>query len=272
MKKNLLDKVKNFWETESCGERYVSGDDDYSKFISETDNRYKLEPYILDFTSSKDFFNKDVLEIGIGMGSDHYRIYKFKPKTLTGIDLTERAIKNTKKRFKIMKAKSNLKIDNAEKLNFKDETFDTVYSWGVLHHSADTAKCFEEVQRVLRPNGVAKIMIYYKYSPIGLMLWIRYGLLRAKPFIGFNELYSNYLESPGTKAFTISQTDKLTQKFKCKNYSIQLCFADLLDGNVGANHKGIFITIAKLIYPRFLVKFIAKLFPIGLFLLITLKK
>ena len=35
MKKNLLDKVKNFWETESCGERYVTGDDDYSKFISE---------------------------------------------------------------------------------------------------------------------------------------------------------------------------------------------------------------------------------------------
>ena len=222
MKKNLLDKVKNFWETESCGERYVSGNDDYSKFISETNNRYKLEPYILDFTSSEDFFNKDVLEIGVGMGSDHYRIYKFKPKSLTGIDLTERAIENTKKRFKIMNAKSNLRIDNAEKLNFKDETFDTVYSWGVLHHSADTSKCFDEVWRVLKPSGAAKIMIYYKYSPVGLMLWTRYGLLKGKPFITFSELYSKYLESPGTKAFTISQTDMLTKKFKDRKYYIQL--------------------------------------------------
>ena len=66
-------------------------------------------------------------------------------KTLIGIDLTERAIKNTKTRFKVLGLKSLLHTDNAEALSFDSNSFDAVYSWGVLHHSPNTGKCFEEV-------------------------------------------------------------------------------------------------------------------------------
>ena len=78
---------------------------------------------------------------------------------------------------------SKLNIGNAEILSFEDESFDFVYSWGVLHHSPNTRKCFDEIYRVLRPGGKAKIMIYHKYSCVGLMLWLRYGLFSLKPFI-----------------------------------------------------------------------------------------
>jgi len=268
---NLKD-VYNFWNDESCGERYVKGSSDIDKFLSQEVARYKLEPYIKTFGNFEQFKNKNVLEIGVGLGCDHSQIAKSKPKNLTGVDITERAIENTKRRFDILNLKSTLKTDNAENLSLKSETFDIVYSWGVLHHSPDTKKCFKEVYRVLKPGGFAKIMIYHKNSPVGWMLWLKYGLLRGKPFTNLDEVYSKHLESPGTKAYTVKQAKELLSDFSNFDLKIQLSFADLLDGDVGAGHRGHLLTLAKLFYPRRLVRFIAKIAPIGLFILITAQK
>ena len=269
--KELVD-VKDFWNTESCGERYAYGDSAVDFYVSETKSRYELEPYIKDFAKFNEFFGCDVLEIGVGMGSDHSQIAQSKPSSLTGVDLTERAINHTKKRFEALNLVSDLKTDNAESLSFKNESFDAVYSWGVLHHSPNTPKCLDEVWRVLRPGGCAKIMVYYKYSPVGWMLWIKYGLLKFRPLKSLNEIYSKHLESPGTKAYSMPEAKELSRNFSRTEYKIQLCHGDLLEGDVGSRHKGILLSTAKLIYPRFLLKFINRLFPIGLFLLITLHK
>ncbi len=267
-----IKKVHDFWNSESCGERYAYGDTQTKKFLNEKINRYKLEPYIETFANFPSFKNKDVLEIGVGFGCDHSQIASQKPKSLIGIDLTDRAIFNTKIRLKTLKLKTFLKIDNAEQLSFKDESFDFVYSWGVLHHSPDTQKCFNEVHRVLRPGGKAKIMIYHKYSPVGWMLWIKYGLLKLKPFKDLKSIYAEYLESPGTKAYTIKEAYDLTKLFSHKDIKIQISFADMLEGDVGVRHKGLLLSLARAFYPKVLIKTIANFFPIGLYLLITVKK
>ena len=240
--------------------------------VNEKKKRYQLEPYIKKFGNFSQFRDKDVLEIGVGFGCDHSEIANQKPRSLTGIDLTERSINNSKLRFKTLRLKSLLKIDNAEKLSFKDQTFDCVYSWGVLHHSPDTQKCFDEVYRVLKPGGIGKIMIYHKYSPVGWMLWIKNGLFKFNPFKSLNEIYSKYLESPYTKAYTIREAKNLTKLFSKNEIKVQLSFADLLEGDVGVRHKGIILSLAKVIYPRSLIKIIANFFPIGLYLLIKVKK
>jgi ubiquinone/menaquinone biosynthesis C-methylase UbiE len=267
-----LKKVFEFWDSESCGERYATGGQEKDRFNSETDKRYELEPYIKSFADFEKFKDLDVLEIGVGYGSDHSQIAKNNPKSLTGIDLTKRAIENTKKRFEVLGLNSSLQIDNAESLSFKSNSFDAVYSWGVLHHSPNTKKCIEEVFRVLRPNGFAKIMIYHRYAPTGWMLWLKYALLKGKPLRGLNEIYSDHLESPGTKAYTVSESKKLTKLFKKSNITVQLSFGDLLEGDVGARHKDLLLTIAKIVYPRSLIKLLARVFPIGLCLMITVHK
>jgi ubiquinone/menaquinone biosynthesis C-methylase UbiE len=267
-----INKVHDFWNSESCGERYAIGENDNQKFLSEKNNRYKIEPYIKKFANFPNFKDMDVLEIGVGFGCDHTQIASQKPKSLTGIDLTERAINNTKIRFQTLGLQSNLIVGNAEKLLFHDNTFDCIYSWGVLHHSPDTQKCFDEVYRVLKPGGFAKIMIYYKYSPVGWMLWIKYGLLKFKPFKTLKEIYSEHLESPGTKAYTIKEAHDLTMLFSDKKIQVQLSHGDLMDGDVGARHRGLLLNLAKAIYPKALIKIIAKIFPIGLYLLINIKK
>ena len=267
-----LDEVRTFWNTESCGERYASGITKENFYKSETANRYHLEPYIKDFAEFEKFMGKSVLEIGVGMGSDHSQIANNNPFSLTGIDLTSRAVEHTKERFETLGLKSNLMISNAENLSFPSDSFDKIYSWGVLHHSPNTEKCFNEVWRVLKKGGEAKIMVYYKYSPVGWMLWLRYGLFKLKPNISLATIYSKYLESPGTKAYTFSEAKFLVSKFRNSNFKVQLSHSDLLIGDVGSRHKGLLLSVAKIFYPKFLVKLVSKFVPIGLFLLISLKK
>jgi hypothetical protein len=115
-------------------------------------------------------------------------------------------------------------------------------------------------------------MIYHKHSPVGWMLWMKYGLLRLKPFRSLTSIYAEYLESPGTKAYTVSEAYELTKLFSKREVRVQLSFGDLLDGNIGIRHKGFILSLAKIIYPRYLVKIITKFFPIGLYLLIKVKK
>ena len=272
MDKVSVSDVQKFWNAESCGERYAVGDSDYEKFTAEETNRYQLEPYIKNFADFQQFNNKDVLEIGVGFGSDHSQIARHNPKSLTGIDLTERAVENTKVRFKTLGLSSSLTTDNAENLSFDNDAFEAIYSWGVLHHSPDTAKCFDEIHRVLKPGGFAKIMIYHRYSPTGWMLWVKYGLLKGKPWRGLASIYAEHLESPGTKAYTIKEAQELTKSFSNSEISVQLSFGDLLEGDVGARHKGAMLSIAKTLYPRLLVRMLAKFLPIGLGLLITVRK
>jgi ubiquinone/menaquinone biosynthesis C-methylase UbiE len=266
---NLIDQIHDFWNEDSCGEIYAKGSDQAEKYANETKTRYTLEPYIKEFAKFDLYKGLNVLEIGVGMGSDHSSIAFSNPKSLTGIDLTERAVQHTKSRFSSLGLKANVKVDNAENLSFKDDQFDAIYSWGVLHHSTNPEKCFDEVYRVLKPGGSAKIMNYHKYSPTGFMLWLRHGLLKFK---SLEFVYSEYLESPGTKAYTLKEAKKLTKKFDNVTFKVQICFGDLLEGESGQRHKGLLLSFAKLIYPRKFTKWVSNFIPFGLFLLIDVNK
>lgn len=270
--KHEVEDVFEFWEKFSCGEIYARGSSPAESYATETLSRYKLEPYIKDFANFPSYKDLDVLEIGVGMGSDHSSIALQYPKSLHGIDLTKRAIQKTKERFDILNLQSNLMVDNAEDLSFEDNSFDAIYSWGTLHHSPNTQKCFDEVHRVLRPGGFAKIMIYNKYSCIGFNLWLRYGLFSLRPFRSLNDIYANHLESPGTKAYSSEEARELVKSFSESNFKVQVSHADTLEGEVGQRHKGFLLGFAKIFYPTKLVQYLGKFFPIGLFLMITLKK
>ncbi len=166
----LKTQVRQFWDAMSCGEVYASGQTEKDYYESHSKARYELEPYILDFAKFHEGKDKDVLEVGVGMGSDHIEWAKSKPRSLSGIDLTPRAIEHTRKRLSIYGFESAIREGDAEHLPFDDNSFDLVYSWGVLHHSPNTLAGINEVYRVLRPGGTARIMIYHKYSLIGYIV------------------------------------------------------------------------------------------------------
>ena len=266
----LKNEVKEFWNKQSCGEIYAEGKTEKDYYESESKSRYELEPYIYEFARFHEGKGKDVLEIGVGMGTDHAEWAKSNPRSLTGVDLTRRAIEHTKNRFSLLGFSSNLTEADAENLPFDDNSFDLIYSWGVLHHSPNTPKAIKEVFRVLRPGGITRIMIYHKYSLTGYMLWIRYGLLKGRPFKSLHDIYFNHLESPGTKAYSVEEAKKMFARFSKVDIKVQLSFGDLLEGAVGQRHRGILLSVAKRVWPRKLLKALFK--NHGLMLLIEAHK
>ncbi len=261
--------VKDFWNEASCGEELYLKGFDKDSYINQSIIRYSLEPEILEFAEFPKFKGKRTLEIGVGLGADHQKLAEH-GAILSGIDLTPRAINHTKRRFELMGLISELQIADAENLPFEDSSYDAVYSWGVLHHSPDTQKAVNEVYRVLKSGGLAKIMIYNKHSLIGYMLWIRYALLNFKPFKSLNVIYSDHLESPGTKAYTYDEAKVLFSMFDIKSIDSPLTHADLLNSEVGQKHRGGYLSIAKKIWPRWFFK--AFMQKNGLFLFVTLTK
>lgn len=264
----LKSRVHSFWNEKSCGELHAVTEDLFFDLTKQANERYRLEPYIFDFAKFHDGTKKDILEIGVGMGADHVLWARSGPQTLCGIDLTTRALKFTSERLVAEGLRSNLSQGDAEKLPFDNESFDIVYSWGVLHHSPDTPRCVAEVARVLRRGGTARVMIYHKWSLVGLMLWLRYGLLLGHPRRSLEEIYFSHLESPGTKAYSSIDAQRMfrTAGFSQADVRVQLSHGDLLLGNVGTRHRGALLNIATALWPRWLLRRLAT--RMGLYLLI----
>jgi SAM-dependent methyltransferase len=51
---------------------------------------------------------------------------------------------------------------DAEHMEFPDDSFDFIWTWGVIHHSANTGRILADMNRVLRPGGCATIMVYHR--------------------------------------------------------------------------------------------------------------
>lgn len=261
--------VHEFWNEASCGEALYLDGSNAAGYVRQLETRYRLEPYIRDFARFSDWTGKDVLEIGVGLGADHQSFAEAGAR-LCGIDLTERAIKHTLARFDLLSLHSDLRVADAEALPYADDTFDLVYSWGVLHHTPDTPTAIGEVRRVLRPGGTATIMIYHKHSLVGYMLWLRYGLLAGRPLQPLSDIYANHLESPGTKAYTVDEARTLFRKFADVRIATVLTHGDLLESDAGQRHRGWLLSMAKRIWPRRLLRSVLP--GHGLFMLIEARK
>jgi hypothetical protein len=113
-------------------------------------------------------------------------------------------------------------------------------------------------------------MIYHARSIVGYMLWLRYGLLKLRPFRPLRDIYARHLESPGTKAFTIAEARSLFRLFSSADLCICLGPGDLLEGAVGQRHRGLLLSAAKAVWPRWFIRRAMK--EHGLGILITAVK
>lgn len=270
MKEGDKEALGDFWDEAPCGHSYATGMSLRSRLESQADARYSLEPYIAAFAGFDGVAGEDLLEIGVGMGADHVRFAEAGPRSLTGVDLSPRSMELTSERLGSYGLGSNLSVADAEHLPFEDESFSFVYSWGVLHHSPNTEAAVEELYRVLRPGGRARVMMYHRGSIVGYCLWARYALLRGNPGRSLEDVYAHHLESPGTKAYTPQEACELFGRFRGVDVQVQLSFADLMRGEVGGQHGSGLVSFVKRFWPRRLIE--RWLSTSGLYLLIEARK
>ena len=255
--------VREFWNSDPCGTRYLEGKDD---FEAHARARYALEPHIFDFANFKGSRGLKVLEIGVGMGADYLEWLKAGAQA-RGVDFSAASIELARRRCELAGYRPDLRVADAENLPFPDNSFDVVYSYGVMHHSPDTQQCVREARRVLKPGGQARIMVYHHPSLTGLMLWLRFGFLRGK---SLRRSVYDHLESPGTKTYSRTEAAALMHHFQDVQMRLVFSPGDLLLHQPSAHFQSRFYRIVWRLYPRTLLRAVGRKW--GLFLLITANK
>ncbi len=182
--------VQSFWQEHACGDAQMGGlrdrfHDDYERFFTDYDVfRYQTERHIPACIAALNVAGKRVLEIGLGEGSDSERLIR-EGARWSGIDLTAESTERVRTRLTLRELPfEQLRQGSVLDLPFADNSFDLVFSHGVLHHVPDVLEAQREISRVLRPDGELVIMMYARWSLnylVSIALLRRAALLAAVP-------------------------------------------------------------------------------------------
>jgi len=105
--------------------------------------------------------NKSVLDMGCGSGRFTIALAQLGAQMVTGIDLGKTGISVGRKISEKLNLK-NIKFleGNVTSLPFENDSFDFVFSKGVLHHTGNLKKGLDEYHRVLKKSGNGFLYLY----------------------------------------------------------------------------------------------------------------
>lgn len=168
------------WTADPCGSSVAAGEQGSREYFE--DLLRSRDEYASWMHEELDYAHTGglkVLDVGCGQGIDVYR-YAAAGADVTGIDLTPRHVELARQHAAAMGVDATIVEGDAEALPFPDRTFDRVSSNGVLHHTPDMPAALREIQRVLRPGGEARLIVYNRNS---FHYWLKqvlgYGLLKG---------------------------------------------------------------------------------------------
>jgi len=197
--------------------------------------RYSLQDYMHDVFHFSDFAGKLVLEIGCGAGIDSAEFARSGAEVIS-TDLTQSGVELTSGLLKENGLPALVIRCDATSLPFKSETFDCVYSFGVLHHFPEIDVALTEIHRVLKPGGQVMAMLYHRDSLLyaySIIYWrgVKEGLLGT---LTPEQLVSRYSERnegcPYTGAYSKKEAGSLfAQWFKQVTTEVHYNVIDLPD-------------------------------------------
>jgi len=219
------DQVQRQWNNDPAGSHYVVESAAHSKewFLELEQHRYGAYAPWMPATMEFDrHAGEEVLEIGGGVGTDLAQFAAHGAR-VTDLDLSSRHLTLAKENFLVRGLQGRFIQHDAETLVFDDDSFDVVYSNGVLHHTPNTRRVVEEIRRVLRPGGLAIVMVYaedslHYWRNIMWNIGLRQGQLRR---YSMGELMSRTVERsdnaaahPLVKAYTRRRLQDLFAGFE----------------------------------------------------------
>jgi SAM-dependent methyltransferase len=263
--------IQRFWDETPCGVKNASSQLQAMAFHKEVEEyRYNLEYHIPLVCEFDEHQNERVLEVGCGIGTDG-RQFADGGANYCGLDLSPRSVRLTQESFRLFNLTGDFVNSDAEQLPFQDESFDLIYSHGVLHHTPNTHQAIAEIHRVLNKSGKTIIMLYSRQSLhywLGAMVVGRLRLASIRRRIGrhaFNKMVGLGADHHGRLPNNVvvnNSTDGVGNPLS-KMYTrteIQELFSDFRQVNVSRH----FIPTNKIpivgrYLPRLLVSWLGKL-------------
>lgn len=207
-----IENVRDFWNRQPCNINHSKEPIGTPEYYEQVRNKKLfVEPHILEFANFKNYSNKNVLEVGCGIGTAAYHFIK-ENANYTGIDLSSKSVELTKQHISYLNSNHDIFEWNIEEeLNSKyNEHFDLVYSFGVLHHTPNIDAALDNIYKVLKVDGEFKLMLYAKNSWKYFMIEGGYDQFEAQSGCPIANVYTdceviNLLTSHNFKRITINQ-------------------------------------------------------------------
>jgi SAM-dependent methyltransferase len=219
------DRAREQWGSDPCGAVHGEDEEFGTRQFFDAVERHRYEeyaPWMPEVMGFGRFSGATLLEVGCGMGTDLMQFARGGAKCV-GVDLTPRSVQISRDRFALYGRPGSFSLSDGERLPFADEAFDVSYSNGVLHHTPDTTAAILEAHRVLKPGGVAKVMLYHRNSwGYWVEMMFRQGLVHGELFRGLKpaDILSKYVEfnqdggRPLVKVYSRSEARNLFSKFR----------------------------------------------------------
>lgn len=192
---------------------------------------------------------KKVLEIGFGMGTD-LLTWRLEGAEVYGIDITEKHFTLAQANFKTHNQPVHLQLADAANIPFPSDSFDIVYSNGVLHHTPDTVRCISEAFRILKPGGMLIFSMYRTYSAFHLISKLLVeGIVQGKlKKLGYRGLMSTIEQ--GADGITIKPLVKTYTQNQLQHMLADFSKVEFKVGHLKREHFSKF----KFLIPKFMEK------------------
>jgi 2-polyprenyl-3-methyl-5-hydroxy-6-metoxy-1,4-benzoquinol methylase len=191
-----ITKVSDYWNARPCNIRHSPKAVGSREYFDEVEARkYFVEYHIPGFADFERWRGKRVLEIGCGIGTDTINFARH-GASVTAVDLTERSLEVAHRRAEVFGLEDRIRFiqSNAEELSsfVPVESYDLVYSFGVIHHTPHPERVLEEIRKYVKPGTEVRIMVYNRWS--WKVLWILFFYGKGR-FWKLNRLIADYSEA-----------------------------------------------------------------------------
>jgi ubiquinone/menaquinone biosynthesis C-methylase UbiE len=220
-------EVQKYWNARPCNIRHSTKPAGTREYFDEVEQRkYFVESHIPGFADFGKYKGKRVLEVGCGIGTDTINFARA-GAIVTAVDYSEESLAMARKRAEVFGLPITFYHANAEELSrtVPVETYDLIYSFGVIHHTPHPERVIAEIKKYMGPQSVFKIMMYYHWSYKVLWILLTYGKMA---FWNIDKLVAKYSEAqtgcPVTYSYTKKSLAKLLQGFSVDRFDVDHIF------------------------------------------------
>eukprot|EP01097_Dermamoeba_algensis_P010167 TRINITY_DN7412_c0_g1_i1.p1 TRINITY_DN7412_c0_g1~~TRINITY_DN7412_c0_g1_i1.p1 ORF type:complete len:228 (+),score=41.71 TRINITY_DN7412_c0_g1_i1:32-685(+) len=162
-----VEEVAHYYNTKPCNLSHSPAEIGSKEFFDQVEQRkYFVEPHIPKLAEFQLWKGKRVLDIGCGIGTESVNFARHGAE-VHAVDISERSLELTKKRFEVYGLKGFFYLGNAEELSTflpSDLRFDLIWAFGMLHTTPQPEKVVQEMKKLLAPHGELRLMVYSRVS------------------------------------------------------------------------------------------------------------